>query len=100
MFKVKATRIYQHRFFNAHVDERKSDKVEVTRIFDKRPMYLVFKMYLLLKTLNIVFYVTSEKQIIMASLNPHTPVAQKVADEVVLRRFQGEGVEFFKFGHH
>ena len=27
--------------------------------------------------------------------NPHTPVAQKVADEVVSRRFQGEGVEFF-----
>ena len=27
--------------------------------------------------------------------NPHTPVAQKVADEVVFRRFQGEGVEFF-----
>ena len=23
------------------------------------------------------------------------PVAQKVADEVVFRRFQGEGVEFF-----
>ena len=30
------------------------------------------------------------------SLNPHTPVAQKVADEVGFRRFQGEGVEFFK----
>ena len=28
-------------------------------------------------------------------LNPHTPVAQKVVDEVVFRRFQGEGVEFF-----
>ena len=27
--------------------------------------------------------------------NPNTPVAQKVADETVLRRFQGEGVEFF-----
>ena len=27
--------------------------------------------------------------------NPHTPVAQKVADEVVFQRFQGEGVEFF-----
>ena len=24
-----------------------------------------------------------------------TPVAQKVADKVVLRRFEGEGVEFF-----
>ena len=29
------------------------------------------------------------------NLNPHTPVAQKVSDEVVIRRFQGEGVEFF-----
>ena len=29
-------------------------------------------------------------------LNPHTPVAQKVADEVGFRRFQGEVVEFFK----
>ena len=27
--------------------------------------------------------------------NPRTPVAQKVADEVVFRCFQGEGVEFF-----
>ena len=27
--------------------------------------------------------------------NPQAPVAQKIADEVVFRRFQGEGVEFF-----
>ena len=27
--------------------------------------------------------------------NPQAPVAQKVADEVVFQRFQGEGVEFF-----
>ena len=26
--------------------------------------------------------------------NPQAPVAQKIADEVVFRRFQGEGVEF------
>ena len=26
---------------------------------------------------------------------PHAPVAQKIADEVVFRRFQGEGEEFF-----
>ena len=32
--------------------------------------------------------------------NPHTPVAQKVADEIVFRRFQGEGVEFFLIGPH
>ena len=31
----------------------------------------------------------------MLGVKPHTPVAQKVADEVVFRRFQGVGVEFF-----
>ena len=29
-------------------------------------------------------------------INPQAPVAQKSADEVVFRCFQGEGVEFFK----
>ena len=29
------------------------------------------------------------------ALNPQAPVEQKIADEVVFRRFQGEGVEFF-----
>ena len=33
-------------------------------------------------------------------VNPHTPVAQKTADELVFRRFQGEEVEFFKIGPH
>ena len=28
-------------------------------------------------------------------INPHATVAQKVADEVIFRRFQGEGVQFF-----
>ena len=28
-------------------------------------------------------------------INPKAPVAQKIADEVVFRRFQGEGVKFF-----
>ena len=32
----------------------------------------------------------------MAKSNPHTPVAEKIADEVVFRRFQSEGAEFFK----
>ena len=31
----------------------------------------------------------------MTSVNPYTPVAQKVVQEVVFRRFQGEEVEFF-----
>ena len=31
-------------------------------------------------------------------LNPQAPVAQKVADEVVFGRFQGEGIEFFLIG--
>ena len=29
------------------------------------------------------------------NINPHTPVSQKVAEEVVFRHFQGEEVEFF-----
>ena len=29
-------------------------------------------------------------------MNPQAPVAQKIADDVVFRRFQGEGVEFSK----
>ena len=36
----------------------------------------------------------------IAIFNPQAPVAQKVADEVVFRRFRGEGVEFFKIGPH
>ena len=32
----------------------------------------------------------------MIEINPQAPVAQKIADKVVFRRFQGEGVEFFK----
>ena len=31
----------------------------------------------------------------LVNINPQAPVAQKIADEVVFRRFQGEGVEFF-----
>ena len=29
-------------------------------------------------------------------LNPHAPVAQKIADELVFRRSKGEVVDFFK----
>ena len=29
------------------------------------------------------------------SVNPQAPVARKIADEVVFRRFQGEGFKFF-----
>ena len=42
-----------------------------------------------------LFFVQKYKQI-----NPQVPVAQKVADEVVFRRFRGEGVEFFQIGPH
>ena len=30
------------------------------------------------------------------NLNPKTPIALKITDKVVFRRFRGEGVEFFK----
>ena len=33
-------------------------------------------------------------------INPHTPVAQKVAHEVVFQRSQNEGVQFFLNGPH
>ena len=33
--------------------------------------------------------------VIYILFNPQAPVAQKIADTVVFRRFQGEGVEFF-----
>ena len=44
----------------------------------------------------------SQKEVAMrySHFNPQASVAQKVADEVVFRRFQGEGVEFFKIGPH
>ena len=29
-------------------------------------------------------------------INPQAPVAHKIADEMVFRRFQDEGVEFFR----
>ena len=43
----------------------------------------------------MIIIVYNKKNIKIALFNPHTPVAQKVAYEVVFRRFQGEGVEFF-----
>ena len=33
-------------------------------------------------------------------INPQAPVAQKVTDEVIFRRSQGEGVEVFLIGPH
>ena len=38
---------------------------------------------------------TSEFDYPKDPVNPQAPVAQKIANEVVFRRFQGEGVEFF-----
>ena len=40
------------------------------------------------------------QNVIKSFINPQAPVAQKVADKVVFRRFQGEGVDFFKVGPH
>ena len=46
-----------------------------------------------------LFLVTSILTITLSEhdsyFNPQTPVAQKSADEVVFRHFQGEGLEFF-----
>ena len=35
------------------------------------------------------------KSVTTSWLNPQAPVTQKTVDEVIFRRFQGEGVEFF-----
>ena len=34
------------------------------------------------------------------TVNPQALVAQKITDEVVFRRLQGEGVDFFLIGPH
>ena len=45
-----------------------------------------------LKNFLIVHYSNINRDYIY--FNPQTPVAQKIADEMVYRRFQGEGIEF------
>ena len=48
--------------------------------------------------MNLYFFVFSSKaeiQALVILINPHTLVAQKIADEVVFQHFQGDGVEFF-----
>ena len=42
------------------------------------------------------FLYICDQRYLLNLINTHTPVAQKVADEVVFRRFQGEIVDFFK----
>ena len=39
---------------------------------------------------------SSQRQFASVEVNPQAPIAQKIADKVVFRRFQGAGVEFFK----
>ena len=41
------------------------------------------------------FKVTRRRDFLRNRFNPQAPVAQKIADEVVFQRLQGEGVEFF-----
>ena len=48
----------------------------------------------------IRYLVFFNKPLTVIKFNPHTPVAQKIADEVVFWRFQGEGVEFFLIEPH
>ena len=51
---------------------------------------------LLLENFELEAYFEYHKEwIIEFVLNPHTPVAQEIADEDVFRHLQGEGVEFF-----
>ena len=48
--------------------------------------------------LTAVLGFSNRKMFKISTINPQTPVARKIVDEVVFRRFQGEGVEFFKSG--
>ena len=48
-----------------------------------------------MKARRIFVKLVENKCDLMKILNPQAPFAQKIADEVVFRRFQGEGVEFF-----
>ena len=43
-------------------------------------------------------FMICQSQIFYSTLNPQASVAQKIADEVIFRHFQGEGVEFFLIG--
>ena len=44
---------------------------------------------------NFFYILVNLSPLAKREVNPQAPVAQKTADEVVFRRFQGEGVEFF-----
>ena len=48
------------------------------------------------------YFITFEHfcHITIVNFNPQALVAQKTADEVVFRHFQGEGVEFFQIRPH
>ena len=47
-----------------------------------------------------IFFSVVRRTTRLYPFNPKASVAQKSVDEVVFRRFQGEGVEFFKIGPH
>ena len=60
-------------------------------------LFLVLKSYFeIIKTDLIINHLCDEKKLKTNEIifNPHVPAAQTVADEVIFRRFQGEGVEF------
>ena len=49
-----------------------------------------FEKYTLLRIIDIILHQIFLSEIPRASVNPQAPVAQKKADEVVFRHFQGE----------
>ena len=64
-------------------------------IFYKLYKFWNFQEQLDLK--NLEFYKIKLNPLVLANPNidPQAPVAKKIVDEVVFRRFQGEGVDFF-----
>ena len=61
---------------------------------DKKPN---FPKFLILENLSFLRGFSFTYDLIKCKcVHPQAPVAQKIADEVVFRRFKGEGVDFFK----
>ena len=90
----------EHNFENAHLKLAKGKPIKK---FPKRGQSMKINIcghvmvrkflnynYAALNQAGNLTYATLKNWII-----PNTPVAQKVADEVVFRRFEGEGAEFF-----
>ena len=81
--------------FRKNKHSRENIYIIYYNIFYKLYKVLNFQEQLDLK--NLDFYKIKLNPLVPANpnINPQAPVALEIADEVVFRRFQGEGGEFF-----